>query len=119
MKKILIVDDSPFMRLLLKKILEGKNCQIIESTGADEAVEIYFREKPDVILLDIVMPRVKGTEVLKKIKAKDPKAKVIMITVVGREEVVQQCRRLGVSDYITKPFEDSQVKNAVEKCLHS
>ncbi len=117
MKKILIIDDSPFMRLILKKIFKKEDYQFLESPGGLEAYELYKQENPDCVLLDIVMPKVQGPEILKKIKKYDPKAKIIMITAVGRENVMEKCADLGAIDYITKPFEEDRVREAVEQCL--
>jgi len=117
MKKILIIDDSYFMRLALKKLLPKDKYEFIETPNAEEALKLYASEKPDLILLDVVMPRMRGPEFLKAIKKDHPDAKVIMITAVGRESVIEECKKLGIVDYIKKPFDENQVRDVVEKCL--
>ncbi len=117
MQTILIIDDSFFMRLSLKKLLGTSKYRVIESSGGEEALKLFASDKPDLVLLDIVMPEMRGLEVLERIKKEDPKVKVIMITAVGQEAVMEECKKLGVVDYIKKPFDEDRVKTAVTKCL--
>jgi DNA-binding NtrC family response regulator len=117
MKKILIVDDSYFMRLALKKIFPKNQYTFIESAGGEEALKLFGSENPDLTLLDIVMPNMRGVEILKEIKKKDAEAKVVMITAVGRETVVAECEKMGIVDYIKKPFDEDNVRDIVNKCL--
>ena len=78
-KKILVVDDALFMRRVIRKNLEGSGYQDIEEAcSGEEALELFSREKPDLVLLDITMPGMSGLEVLEEIRKKDPAAKVIM-----------------------------------------
>jgi two-component system, chemotaxis family, chemotaxis protein CheY len=116
-KKILLIDDSAFMRLAIKKLFQEKDHQFIECYDAAKAVALFQSSRPDLVLLDIVMPKVRGVQILQQIKQEDPSAKIIMITAVGRESIVEQCKKLGVSDYIIKPFDDDEVRAAVERCL--
>lgn len=127
MKKILIVDDSLFMRKILKDILSEKMkfpggndaYSIIEADSGAKAIEQFQKEKPDLVFLDIVMPgsEEEGIDVLKKVMKIDPNAKVVMITAVGQDAIVKECRMLGVKDYIIKPFDDELVVQTVNKYL--
>ncbi|MGB2762505.1 MAG: response regulator [Minisyncoccales bacterium] len=114
MAKILIADDSQFMRINLKDILKGEGYEIIESADGKEALEKFKTEKPDLMLLDIIMPEVDGMEVLKKI---GKKAKIIVISAVGQEKMVNEAKNLGAIDYIVKPFENEKVIEIVKKVL--
>ncbi len=119
MKKILIVDDSLFMRKVLKDILSDKKYGIVEADSGDRALEQFKKEKPDLVLLDIIMPggEEEGVRVLREIIKTTPKANVIMITAVGQDAIIVECKKLGVKDYIIKPFDAQLVVETVEKYL--
>jgi len=116
MKKILIVDDSLFMRKILKEIL-AKGYEIVEADSGTKALEQFGKERPDIVLLDIIMPG--GTEaglgVLQRIMKSNPEAKVIMITAIGQDSTIKQCKKLGAKDYIVKPFDEKLVVETVQK----
>ncbi len=113
--KILIVDDSNFMRNLLKNILikNGFN-QILEAGNGKEAEEVYKKENPNLVLLDIIMPEQDGIATLKNLGAK---ANVVMITAVGQEAMISQAKSLGARGYIVKPFQPKQILSVLEKIL--
>ena len=112
--KILIADDSLFMRNVLKDIFSKEGHELIEAENGKEALEKYNIAKPDLVLLDIIMPEVDGIEVLKKIGAT---AKVVVISAVGQEKMVEEAKKLGALDYIVKPFDNAQVLEVVKKAL--
>lgn len=118
MKKILIADDSLFMRKVLKGFLSGEY-EIIEADSGATSLEQFKREKPDLALLDIVMPEgeEEGLKVLKNVMKNDPQTKVIMITAIGQDTVIRECKKLGAKDYIVKPFDEKQVVRTVEKYI--
>ena len=119
-KKILIADDSLFMRKVLKDILSKKSeYEIVEANSGANTEQQFKKEKPDLVLLDIIMPEgeEEGIRVLEEIKRFDNEAKVIMITAVGQEAIIEECKRLGASDYIVKPFDEKLVVNTVKKYL--
>ena len=116
MKKVLIVDDSLFMRRVLKDIL-SKKYTIVEADSGPRALAQFEKEKPDVVLLDIVMPEgeEEGLRVLQTIMETHPEASVIMITAVGRDSIIEACRKLGAKDYVVKPFDQSRVIETLER----
>ena len=118
MKKILIADDSLFMRKMLKDILSSKY-EIVEADSGSKAEKQIEKEKPDLVLLDIIMPEgeEEGIIVLKKVMKANPKAKVVMITAVGQDTILEECKKAGASDYIIKPFDKEKVISTVEKYL--
>jgi len=118
MKKILIADDSLFMRKILKDILSDKY-EIVKAETGSKAEKKIKEEKPDLVLLDIIMPEgeEEGIIVLKKVMKANPKAKVVMITAVGQDTIVEECKKAGASDYIIKPFDREKVISTVEKYL--
>jgi len=117
-KTVLIVDDSPVMCSFLKKIFEESGYEVagIAHDGA-EAVEKFEQVRPDVVTLDIIMPKLKGTEVLKQILEKEPDAKVVMASSVSDAKTVMQCLKIGAKRYIIKPYDREAVMTAVEKAL--
>jgi len=117
-KKILIADDSLFMRRILRDILSDKYT-IIEAESGAKAEQQFKKEEPDLVLLDIIMPggEEEGIKVLKKIGKSNPKAKVVMITAVGQDSTIEECKKLGALDYIIKPFDREEVINMVQKHL--
>ncbi len=113
--KILIADDSQFMRNVLKDILQGAGyTDIVECTDGKACMAKYASEKPDLILLDIIMPEMDGTEVLKKL---GHEAKIVVISAVGQEKMIEEAKSLGALDYIVKPFENAQVLETVRKAI--
>ncbi len=113
--KVLIVEDSAFMRGVLKKILEGLGLtNISEAADGKECLEKIKSEDPDLILLDMIIPEPTGMEILEQIGGKKA---IIVVSAVGQEEVIEEAKELGVFSYITKPFENNLVEEAVKKAL--
>jgi len=120
MGKILIVDDTLFMRTLLKNILFSGGHTISGEAGDGEDGVIKYKElKPDLVTMDIVMPKMNGIEALKAIKEFDPAAKVIMCTAVGQEQMVKLAIKTGAKGYIIKPFQAPKVLEEVKSVLTS
>ncbi len=123
MANILIVDDSKFMRKMLSDILTEEGHQIVgEAENAMEARELYIKLKPDLVTLDIIMPEVEGIDAISALKGMikaNPLAKVVMISAMGQEKVVEDCIRAGARDFIVKPFQSSNVAEVVRAVLKS
>ena len=118
MGRILIVDDTMFMRTLLKNILFSGGHDIVnKAADGAEALAKYQELKPDLVTMDVVMPKVNGIEALKAIKAADPAAKVIMCTAVGQEQMVKLAVKSGARGYIVKPFQAPKVLEEVKNVL--
>ncbi len=116
--RVLIVDDAAFMRMMIKDILEKNGFQVIgEANNGLKAVEIYQKEKPDVVTMDITMPDMDGIEAVKTIKAFDPAAKIIMCSAMGQQTMVMDAIRAGAKDFIVKPFQPDRVLEAIRKVL--
>lgn len=119
MKKILIVDDSPFIRLVLKGIVDKvvPGSQVLEADSGTTAFKEFRKAMPDLVLLDIIMPEGEdeGVNVLKRIKDANPQTKIIMITAVGHDTMINRCKELGIEDYIVKPFDDAQIEQVLKK----
>lgn len=117
MAKILIVDDSTFARAKLKAPLAREGYEIIETPTGESALSKFSEEKPDIVLLDIIMARVPGDVTLEKILNLDPNAKVVMVTAVGQKDTASDCLKKGACDYVVKPIEEGQILEVVRKVL--
>lgn len=116
MKRVLIVDDSAFMRMLLKEKLSNLGqTEIFEASNGKQAIETAKKQKPDLILLDIILPDITGETILRNIRNAGVQSKVIMVTAVGQKTVIERCEKLGVSGYIVKPFEDEKITKLIQE----
>jgi len=116
-KNVLIVDDSSFMRQILKNIITKIGYEIYEASEGKQAIEEYKKQKPDLVLLDIILPGITGKEILAEIKKINSKQKVIMVTAVGQQQIIDECKKLGAEEYIIKPFDDKEVVARVKKVM--
>lgn len=118
-KKILIIDDASFMRTLLRDIIKGNGLatEVIEAADGVEGVKAFQAQKPDLITLDVNMPRADGIQALRAIMKINPIAKVIMVTSVEQKQIVQDAMKIGARDYIVKPFDRSNVGLVINKVL--
>lgn len=117
-KNILICDDAAFMRMMIKDILSKNGYEIAgEAENGAKAVEKYREIKPDLVMMDITMPEMDGIQALKKIKAEDPSATVIMCSAMGQQAMVIESIQSGAKDFIVKPFDKDRVLEAVKKAV--
>jgi DNA-binding response OmpR family regulator len=117
--RILVVDDSPDVRLALATILEDAGHDIIEAEDGDQVFDLAVAESPNLVLLDVMMPRVNGFDALATLKAdtRTSPIPVIMVTAKGRPEDMAMARSLGAVEYITKPWADGDVELRVDWAL--
>ena len=117
--KILIVDDASFMRTLLKDIIKsnGLASEIFEAADGIEGVKAYQKIKPDLVTMDVTMPKADGIQALRAILKINPSAKVVMITSVEEKHIVQDAIKLGARDYVVKPFDRSNVPLVINKVI--
>ncbi|MBR7552899.1 response regulator [Allobacillus sp. GCM10007491] len=117
-KKILIVDDAAFMRMMIKDILVKNGFEVVgEAQDGVEAVEKYAELQPDLVTLDITMPEKDGLTALKEILSADSDAKVIMCSAMGQQSMVIDAIQAGAKDFIVKPFQADRVLEAINKVL--
>lgn len=108
MKIILIADDSRFMRDFLKSKLQGyRKLRIVEAVDGQEAIDIYKLVNPDMVFLDINMPKVDGLTALKEIMSYDAKAKVVVCSAMGTKDNVLEALKLQAIDFVIKPHFDN------------
>ena len=117
--KILIVDDSKFFRTSIKKML--LEAQIgrrhYEAVDGKDAISKYVTYRPDVVIMDIMMPNVDGVKATQAITTHDPAAKIVVISAKENQETVNNAIRLGAKDYVFKPLDSSAVIMTVSKQL--
>ncbi len=115
---ILIVDDAEFMRVMLRDICAEMNFEVVgEAADGEQAVAMYGELSPDLVLLDITMPKLDGTEALRQILAQDPAAQVVMITALGQKEQVLAAIKTGARDFIIKPFDQERVTETLSRIM--
>jgi len=109
--KILSVDDSRTIRIIVRRAFQSFDCQVVEAANGEEGLATAAREQPDLIILDVTMPVMDGVTMLTKLKA-DPdlrKIPVIMLTAECGPENILHIERLGVRDYLAKPFKGNEL----------
>lgn len=116
---VLIVDDSQFMRNLLRQIIEDEFEVVAEAENGARGVELYREHKPDLVLMDIVMPKCNGIKATAAIKRIDTNGQVVMCTSVGQREKMKLAVKAGAKGYVTKPFEEPNVINTLRKVASS
>jgi CheY-like chemotaxis protein len=117
-KKVLIVDDEPNVRRLSRKILNN-TFDVVEAEDGRQAIEIAVTQQPDVILMDMMMPRMDGLSACHAIK-KDPTTKsipVIMVTAIGFELNIKLSQQMGATGYVTKPFSSQDLLDKIGEVL--
>jgi two-component system, chemotaxis family, chemotaxis protein CheY len=115
--KILIVDDSALSRRTLRRILESADYEVVEAADGMAALELYFLEKPGLVLLDLVMKGMYGLDVLVKLREMDPKALVVVASADIQSSTRKMVDEAGALGFINKPFVAEPVLAAVEAAL--
>lgn len=111
--KILVVDDEPNIRELLSIYLKGKGYEVFTAADGEEALSMARRQRPHLVLLDIMMPNMDGMTALKRLREADPSMSIIMSTALTDLTRAQECLKLGAVDYITKPFHFQYIESTV------
>lgn len=122
--KVLVVDDEAHIRKFVSLLLKAQGTPtVLQAANGREALQVYEREKPRLVLLDVNMPRVDGLQTLRRLKQIDPECTVIMLTSLVNRQTVEECLQLGAKGYLRKdnpPDEMAeQLKTLVAKCLGS
>ncbi len=120
MARILVADDASFMRMMIREIVEEEGYEVVgEASDGAEAVDRYRELHPDIVTMDIVMPRRSGIDAVRGIIELDPSACVVMCSALGQESLVSESLEAGARDFIVKPFKPESVlatlRSALEK----
>ncbi len=117
-KTVLVVDDVPFVRETLKKILASAHYQVVgEASDGSQAVDMYVKLKPDFVTMDVVMPEMSGIEATRAIIKLDKLARIFIISAMGQENLVMEAINSGAKDYILKPFSAAEILKTFERAL--
>jgi DNA-binding response OmpR family regulator len=119
-KRVVCIEDEPEMIDLVKLILSRRGYQVVGAMGGREGLEAIQREKPDVVLLDLMMPDMDGWEVYQKMKADEATKGIPVIVVTAKAQSIDKVLGLHIAkvdDYITKPFGPQELLESVEKVL--
>ena len=117
MAKVLVVDDTAFMRLTIRQILEGLDHEVIEAKDGLNAISQFTTYNPDLVIMDITMPQMDGIEALKEIKKINAKTKVLMCSAMGQQAKVVEAIEAGASTFIVKPFQNEKFIATVNALL--
>ncbi len=115
--KILIVDDSAMSRRMMRRILDGHGYAVIEEADGASALECYQRERPAVVMLDLIMPGIGGLEALVQLRLMDPNARVVIATADLQRATRVEAMSAGACGFVTKPFDGQEVLRAVAVAL--
>lgn len=116
-KSMLVVDDQLGVRRLLAEAFKDQGITVILAANGYEALEKLKEHLPDLVLLDMKMPGMSGLEVLREIKRLYPRQAVVMMTAYGELEIVREALRLGVKEYIAKPFDINELRLLVHRII--
>src|SRR3954453_4881667 len=116
MKRLLVVDDALLMRKLIRDVAVEAGWEVAgEARDGSEAVELHGRLRPDLVTMDIVMPKMGGLEALRQIRAADPGAQVVMVTALDQKQTLMESIRDGAVDFVVKPFECARMMSLLTK----
>lgn len=117
-RRILVADDASFMRQMIREIIEMEDYEVVaEAVDGIQAMEMYQEQRPELVTMDIVMPKRSGIDALKGILELDPDARVVMCSALGQETLVMEALQAGAKDFIVKPFKPDSVLSTLKKVL--
>lgn len=115
--KILVCDDEENIRESIKLILEKEPYDLSFATNGEELIKIIKSSHPDLILLDIKMPKLSGLDALEQIKQSSPKTKIIMLSGYEQPEIIKEALSRGAEDFLPKSFSGNELKDVIKKVL--
>ncbi len=116
MVRVMIVDDAEFMRIIIKDTLLNYGHEIVaEACDGEEAIQAYLEVKPDIVLMDVIMPDMDGKEALQKLLTMDPEAKIVMCSSIGQQALITESIKIGAMGFIVKPFKPDGILDLIRK----
>ena len=116
--RVVVVDDAVFMRNQLRELLETGGFEVVaEGQDGTEALELYAEHRPDLLTLDLVMPRMTGVEALAELRRRHPEAQVIVCSSLSDQQTIFEAIRLGARDYVLKPVSGEKLLDAARKAV--
>lgn len=117
-KRIMVVDDSRILQLLLEDVLEGTDYEIAAyCQDGEEAVDQYEEVKPDLVTMDIIMPGIDGLEAARVILEKHPDARIVMVSSLAYDDAIDEAKDIGTKAFIYKPLDQEEVVATFERVL--
>jgi len=114
--RLMIVDDALIMRMKIKEIAMNAGWTVVaEASDGEEAVALYDQHAPELVTLDMVMPKMDGLSTLKTIRAANPQAQIVMVSAVDQKEKLNDCIMNGAMDFIVKPFDEDRLQAFFER----
>lgn len=114
--RILVADDADFMYEMLENLIDKNRFEVVGYAGdGEEAIKKFKELSPDLVTMDILMPRMNGIKSIKEIRRMNPKARVLVISALSDPDLVKEAMAAGAADYITKPFSVSDLKARILK----
>lgn len=110
-KKVLVIDDSPFVFKAVSKALEGTDWEVVgHGLDGQLGIDKYIETRADVITLDVTMPVMDGLETARKLFTINPNVKIVMLSAMGDETLLNQAREIGIKHFLTKPFQPASLQ---------
>jgi two-component system chemotaxis response regulator CheY len=116
-RRALVVDDTAIMRVIVSRILREAQFDVVEASNGAEAIQSFFREKPDIVLMDLNMEGIDGTAAIRGILQIDKNARIVVISATSDAHIVVNLLRLGAKRYVTKPFTPEKLLAAIDAAL--
>jgi len=118
MAKVLIVEDAPFIVESFQEVINDQGWQVsgVARTGT-EAIELYKRSKPDVVIMDILLPGLDGLSAIKQIRAMDPNAKILVVSALAKKDLDRDCIKAGAKGFIKKPVDSKTLVNSLKSII--
>ncbi|MDI6917883.1 MAG: response regulator [Thermoplasmatales archaeon] len=113
-ENILVVDDDAGVQKMFKDVLESYDYRVVQATSGEEALEKYRESKPDIVIMDILMPGMDGVKTTKKLLNQDKNAKIVVVTAVGKPGLEKSCIKAGAKAFIKKPFKIDQLLKTIQ-----
>ena len=115
--RALVVDDTAIMRVIVSRILREAQYDVVEASNGAEAIQSFFRDKPDVVLMDLNMDGIDGTAAIRGILQINPNARIVVCSATSDAHIVLNTLRMGAKGYVTKPFTPEKLLNAISAAL--
>ena len=116
-RRALVVDDTAIMRVIVKRILLEAQYDVIEASNGAEAIQSFFRDKPDIVLMDLNMDGIDGTAAIRGILSINANARIVVCSATSDAHIVLNLLKLGAKGYVTKPFTPEKLLNAISAAL--
>lgn len=116
--RVLVVDDTHFMRKVIRGVVELAGLEVCgEAKNGIEAVDQYEQLKPDLVIMDVIMPEMNGLEAMDEIRRYDARSKIIVCSAMGQQAYVKEAVKKGALDFVVKPFEQAVLKESILRVI--